>query len=114
MPPSLNTDIPITCLIRLVTIYCNSYYGRIFVGKMNHPAFLENVRTPPFGVLHRLNNTHQRNVAAHCRTKKKRENVFVFHFLELIRLKSPAGSNFDRDVICHFRDTIIGLKEKRK
>jgi hypothetical protein len=37
-----------------------------------------------------------------------------FFSSELITVKLPAGSNFDRDVISHFGDTIIGLKKERQ
>lgn len=46
---------------------------------------------------------------------EKERIEFIFHdffYLELITVKLPAGSNFDRDVICHLGDTIIGLERK--
>lgn len=86
---------------------------------MYHPALLQNVGTSPLGVLDRLNDTHQGDVAAHCGTKKMRKKInngfcLKIIFLEPILLKLPAGSNFDRDIISHLRNTIIWLEYKKK
>ena len=42
----------------------------VLVGVVDHPAFLEHIRAPPLGVLHRLDDPHQRNVVAHGRAAR--------------------------------------------
>ena len=50
-------------------------YARILVGVMDHPALLEDVGAASFRVLDRLNDAHQRDVVAHCRTVAKRRKI---------------------------------------
>lgn len=54
----------------------NCAHHAIFVGKVDHPALTDDLRSCTLGVFHRLNHSHQRNVTACGRAASSRDSHF--------------------------------------